>query len=263
APEAPAPEAPVPAAPKVPELMAVGATGAAPENLLMGSARYWSDYNLEVHVTPRGGAVQRLSLARDRSFKTVADRGEKDPDKRQAMDLVEASAPFPAFLIPELRVWFAGADGPSRVDLSEVVWRVEKSGPTEVVLSVEVHEAGGTPALRVVRRYTLRPRGAAWEGAAPETEEPGSVAASVDYEVGMSLEFAALADEVEQVDYVLRGPAALAREDARSDFRAAVAGAWTDKGVEVQSVAGKKLEKKKGEETAGPAKASLAGPKVA
>jgi YidC/Oxa1 family membrane protein insertase len=262
APEAPAPEAPVPAVAKAPELEAVGATGAAPENLLMGSARYWSDYNLEVHVTPRGGAVQRLSLARDRFFKTVADRGKKNPDDRLAMDLVEESAPFPAFLIPELRVWFAGADGPSRVDLSEVVWRVEKSGPTEVVLSVEVHKAGGTPALRVVRRYTLRPRGAAWEGAAPETEEPGSVAASVDYEIGMSLEFAALADEVERVDYVLGGPAAIAREDARSDFRAAVAGAWTDKGVEVQSVAGAKLEKKKGEEAAGPAKASLAGPKA-
>ena len=262
APEAPAPEAPVPAAPKAPELEAVGATGEETgKPAVMGSARYWSDYNLEVHVTPRGGAVQRLSLARDRSFKTVADRGEENPDDRQAMDLVEASAPFPAFLIPELRVWFAGADGPSRVDLSEVLWRVEKSGPTEVALSVEVHKAGGTPALRVVRRYTLRPRGAAWEGAAPETDGP--VAASVDYEIGMSLEFAALADEVERVDYVLAGPAALPREDARSDFRAAVAGAWTEKGVEVQSVAGKKLEKKKGEEAAGPAKASLAGPKVA
>jgi len=225
-----------------------------------------------VSVTPRGGAVQRLSLARDRFFKTVADRGEKDPDKRQAMDLVETSAPFPAFLIPELRVWFTGADGPSRVDLSEVVWRVEKSGPTEVSLAVEVHKEGGTPALRVVRRYMLRPRGAratagavplpgARQDAAPATAGPA--AASVDYEIGMSLEFAALADEVERVDYVLGGPAAIAREDARSDFRSAVAGAWTDKGVEVQSVAGKKLEKKKGEETAGPAKASLAGPKVA
>jgi len=85
----------------------------------------------------------------------------------------------------------------------------------------------------------------------------------VDYEIGMSLEFVALADEVERVDYVLAGPAALPREDVRSDFRAAAAGAWTDKGVEVQSVAGKKLEKKKGEETAGPVKASLAGPKAA
>jgi len=261
APEKPAPEEPVPAAPKAPELVAVGATGEEAEKpAVMGSARYGSDYNLEVHVTPRGGAVQRLSLARDRFFKTVADRGEKNPDKRQAMDLVEASAPFPAFLIPELRVWFAGADGPSRVDLSEVVWRVEKSGPTEVALSVEVHKADGTPAIRVVRRYTLRPRGAARQDAAPATDGPA--AASVDYEIGMSLEFAALADEVERVDYVLEGPAALAREDARSDFRAAVAGAWTDKGVEVQSVAGKKLEKKKGEETAGPVKASLAGPKA-
>ena len=274
-PEAPAPETPpsdralvgkppVPPgpAPKAPELVAVGATGEEAEKpAVMGSARYGSDYNLEVHVTPRGGAVQRLSLARDRFFKTVADRGEKDPDKRQAMDLVEASAPFPAFLIPELRVWFAGADGPSRVDLSEVLWRVEKSGPTEVVLAVEVHKAGGQPALRVVRRYSLRPRGAARRDAAPATDGPAE--ASVDYEVGMSLEFAALADEVQRVDYVLGGPASLAREDARGDLRAAAAGAWTDKGVEVQSLAGKKLEGKKGEEAAGPAKASLAGPKVA
>jgi len=273
APEKPAPEEPVPAAPKAPELVAVGATGEEAEKpAVMGSARYGSDYNLEVHVTPRGGAVQRLSLARDRFFKTVADRGEKDPDKRQAMDLVGPPAPFAAFLIPELRVWFAGADGPSRVDLSEVLWRVEKSGPTEVVLAVEVHKADGTPALRVVRRYSLRPRGAratagavplpgARQDAAPATDGPA--AASVDYEIGMSLEFAALADEVERVDYVLAGPAALPREDARSDFRSAAAGAWTEKGVEVQSVAGKKVEKKKGEEAAGPAKASLAGPKVA
>ena len=262
APEAPTPEVPVPAAPKAPELEAVGATGEEAEKpAVMGSARYGSDYNLEVHVTPRGGALERLSLARDRFFKTVADRGEKDPDKRQAMDLVEASAPFPAFLIPELRVWFAGADGPSRVDLSEVLWRVEKRGPTEVSLAVEVHKADGTPALRVGRRYTLRPRGAARQEAAPATDGPA--AASVDYEIGMVLEFAALADEVERVDYVLGGPAALAREDARSDFRAAVAGAWTDKGVEVQSVAGKKLEKKKGEEATGPAKADLAGKEAA
>jgi YidC/Oxa1 family membrane protein insertase len=112
-----------------------------------------------------------------------------------------------------------------------------------------------------VRRYTLRPRGAARQDALPGTDGPA--AASVDYEIGMSLEFVALADEVGRVDYVLAGPAALPREDVRSDFRAAVAGAWTDKGVEVQSVAGSKLEKKKGEKAAGPAKASLAGPKVA
>jgi len=277
APEAPVPEAPVPAAPKAPELVAVGATGEEAEKpAVMGSAWYGSDYNLEVSVTPRGGAVRRLSLARDRFFKTVADRGEKDPDDRLAMDLVDAvkspderkamglegpPAPFPAFQIPELRVWFAGADGPSRVDLSEVLWRVEKSGPTEVALSVEVHKAGGTPALRIVRRYSLRPRGAARQDAAPAVDGPAE--ASVDYEIGMVLEFVALAAEVERVDYVLGGPAALAREDARSDYRSAVAGAWTDKGVEVQSVAGKKLEKKKGEEAAGPAKASLAGPKVA
>jgi len=176
------------------------------------------------------------------------------------MDLVEAGAPFPAFLIPELRVWFAGAEEPSRVDLSEVLWRVEKSGPTEVALSVEVHQAGGTPALRVVRRYTLRPRGAARPDAATATDEPG--AASVDYEIGLALEFAALADDVERMDYVLEGPAALPREDVRSDFRAAVAGVWSDKGVEVQSVAGKKLEEKKGDEAGEPARASLAGPKV-
>jgi len=262
APEAPVPEAPVPAAPKAPELVAVGATGEAPEeSLKMGSAEYRGDYNLEVHVTPRGGALERVSLARDRFFKTVADRDEKDPDKRQAMDLVEPSAPFPAFLISELGVKLAGADEASRVDLSEVLWRVEKSRPTEVVLSVEVHKADGTPALRVVRRYTLRPRGAARQDAGPATN--GTAEASVDYEIGMSLEFAALADEVEQVDYVLGGSAAIPREDARRDFRAAVAGAWTDKGVEVQSVAGKKLEQKEGEETAGPAKADLAGKEVA
>lgn len=283
--EAPAPESrragteePVPAAPKAPELEAVGATGEETgKPAVMGSARYWSDYNLEVHVTPRGGAVRRLSLARDRFFKTVADRGEKDPDDRLAMDLVDAvkspderkamglegpPAPFPAFLIPELHVKFAGAEEPSRVDLSEVVWRVEKSGPTEVALSVEVHKADGTPVLRVVRRYTLRPRGAARQDAAPATDGPAE--ASVDYEIGMVLEFVALTDEVKSVDYVLGGPAALAREDARSDFRSAVAGAWTDKGVEVQSVAGNKLEEKKqGEADAGPSKRSLAGPKVA
>jgi len=270
-PEAPAPESrragtekPVPAAPKAPELTAVGATGEEAEKpAVMGSARYGSDYNLEVCVTPRGGAVQRLSLARDRFFKTVADRAKKNPDERLAMDLVEASAPFAAFLIPELHVKFAGAEGASVVDLSRVAWQIDrvKSGPTEVALSVEVHKADGTPALRVVRRYTLRPRGAARQDALPGTDGPA--AASVDYEIGMSLEFVALADEVERVDYVLAGPAALPREDVRSDFREAAAGAWTDKGVEVQSVAGKKLEKKKGEETAGPVKASLAGPKAA
>jgi len=250
---------------KAPELVAVGATGEEAEKpAVMGSARYGSDYNLEVSVTPRGGAVQRLSLARDRFFKTVADRGEKNPDKRQAMDLVEASAPFAAFLIPELHVKFAGAEDASVVDLSRVVWQIDraKSGPTEVALSVEVHKADGTPAIRVVRRYALRPRGAARQDASPATDGPG--AASADYEIGMSLEFAALADEVERVDYVLGGPAALAREDSRSDLRAAAAGAWTDKGVEVQSVAGNKLEEKKqGEADAGPSKRSLAGPKVA
>ena len=264
APEAPAPEEPVPAAPKAPELVAVGATGEEAEKpAVMGSARYESDYNLEVCVTPRGGAVERVSLARDRFFKTVADRGKKNPDERLAMDLVEASAPFPAFGIPELRLWFAGADGPSRVDLSRVAWQIDraKSGPTEVSLAVEVHKADGTPVLRVVRRYTMRPRRAARQDAAPATDGPA--AASVDYEIGMSLEFVALTGEVDRVNYVLAGPAALPREDVRSDFRAAVAGAWTEKGVEVQSVAGKKLEEKKGEETAGPAKASLADQKVA
>jgi YidC/Oxa1 family membrane protein insertase len=113
-----------------------------------------------------------------------------------------------------------------------------------------------------VRRYSLRPRGAARPEAAPETKGSAPGAASPDYEIGMALEFVALTGEVERMDYVLAGPAALAREDARNDFRAAVAGAWTDKSIEVQSVAGAKLEKESGEAT-GPAKISLAGPKVA
>jgi YidC/Oxa1 family membrane protein insertase len=255
APEAPAPEEPVPAAPKAPELMAVGATGEEAEKpAVMGSARYGSDYNLEVHVTPRGGAVQRLSLARDRFFKTVADRGEKDPDKRQAMDLVEASAPFAAFAIPELRVWFTGADGPSVVDLSDVLWRLEREAcsPTEAVASVEVQTADGKPAVRVTKQYTLRPR---------VTPSAGGAEAPPQYEVGLAVKITALGAGIERVAYVLRGAAALPREDVRGDLRLAAAGVRSEKGIGVETVAGAKLAERQGQPE-GPPALSLAGPTV-
>jgi len=236
---APAPETPVAEAPapgtKVPELVAVGATGEeADATWVLGSDKYESAFDLEVEVQARGGAVRRLALARHRFFKTVADRNEKDPDQRLAMELVEPTAPFAAFAISELRVWFAGADGPSVVDLSEVAWRLEQEActPTEAVASVEVQTADGKPAVRITKRYTMRPH------AEPDAE---GAEAPPQYELGLAVEIEALGEGVERAAYVLRGSPALSREDARQDFRMAVAGSWTEKGVAVETVAGKSL----------------------
>jgi len=251
APEAPAAEAPAAAA-QAPDLVVVGATGEEAQAVcVLGSAKYESPFDLEVEVQARGATVRRLALARHRFFKTVADRNEKDPDKRAAMDLVEGAGPFAAFAIPELRVRFAGADGPSVVDLSEVAWRLEREActPTEAVASVEVQTADGKPAVRITKRYTLRPRAEPnVEGAEPPPQ----------YEVGLAVEITALGEGVERVAYVLRGSPALSREDARQDFRMAVAGSWTEKGVAVETVGGKSLKEKKEDEAEAPAK-SLGG----
>ena len=86
--EAPAEEVPAPAlaeatpeaAPaatvmKAPALKVVGAgeTEAA-RTVVIGSARYGGDFDLEAEITSRGTAVRRLTLARHRVFKPVTDR---------------------------------------------------------------------------------------------------------------------------------------------------------------------------------------------
>jgi len=259
--EVPAP-VPAEAAPAVPVMKAPalkvagdGETEAA-RTVVIGSARYGGDFDLKAEITPRGAAVRRLTLARHRVFKTVTDRYKKDPDEREAMDLVEPGAPFPAFGIAELRVKFAGSLEREKVDLSEAVWRIDrgKTGPTQAAFSIDVETADGKPVLTAVKTYSAEPRPVA------EEESPGE--SPPQYEIEMHLTFTAADPRVEEVGYVLRGPPALPREGIRTDFRQAVAGLWSGGEVEVSMVPGGKIKVEKGAPAEAEAKTELAGPSL-
>ena len=240
---------PAPPAVTVPDLVAVGAAEEPKEMIVLGSALAVSAFDLEAEIDPLGAAVRRLTLARRKTpagrrfFKTVADRHLSD-DERAAMNLIEPDSPAirpageAAFTIPELAVKLKGVDGWSKVDLADVVWRGEpKTGGGEsATLAVDVKDSAGAVLLTVRKTFTLYERQAPPEGKAAEAPQ---------YEMGMVLEFVAAEERVEKVTYVVQCPSALAREDPRSDMRAAVFGKWAegDNGhVEVESVAGAKIE---------------------
>jgi len=247
---------PAPPAVKTPDLVAVGAAEAPKEMIVLGSALVVSAFDLEAEIDPLGAAVRRLTLARRKTpagrqfFKTVADRHLSD-DERAAMNLIEPDSPAirgstppygpageAAFTIPELAVKLKNVDGWSKVDLADVVWRGEpKTGGGEsATLAVDVKDSAGAVLLTVRKTFTLYERQAPPEGKAAEAPQ---------YEMGMVLEFVAVEERVEKVTYVVQCPSALAREDPRSDMRAAVFGKWAEgdnSHVEVESVAGAKIE---------------------
>ncbi|MBE3096216.1 MAG: YidC/Oxa1 family insertase periplasmic-domain containing protein [Planctomycetes bacterium] len=228
--EKPGPEKPP--AVQAPVLAVVGAAEAAGP-IVLGSDLPESDFDVMVEVTPVGAGVRRLALARRQYFKTVGDQ-RKPPDERAAMELVEPTAPLPAFLIPELRVHLKGAEEWAKVDLSQAAWRVVESGPAQAVLAVDVCDAGGKKVLEVCRTYKVLPRA--------NPAEPGA-AAPPQYELRMNLSVAAADDRVEKVAYLLSGPPALPLERGRGAAPAAVAATWASGGVKIAQAVAKDISK--------------------
>ncbi|MBM4019115.1 MAG: membrane protein insertase YidC, partial [Planctomycetes bacterium] len=238
---------PAPPAVKAPALVAAGAAEAAPAAVL-GSSLAESDFDVEAEVAAVGGAVRRLALARRHYFKTIQDQ-YLPADERAPMELVEPDAPFPAFLIPELRVRLKDADEWAKVDLGAPVWRVVEASPTQAVLALDVQDGEGKTVLAVRRTYKVLPRSA---------PDDAGAAAPPQYELRMKLEFAAADERAEKIAYVLQGPAALPAEAASRQPPAAIAGTWGPRGVQVAHAPG--AEKAKGE--ALPATSNLAGAEV-
>jgi len=151
-------QAPAAAPSSAPVLRAVGAEGAVPPPIVLGSAAADSRFDMEIEVTARGAAIERLALARGTGFfKTVGDR-RKPAEQREPMELVVGDGAFSAFTIPELRVRLKGAEAWSKVDLSEVVWKVEtaETSPTQAVFSTTVQDEAGRTILRVRKTFSLR-----------------------------------------------------------------------------------------------------------
>jgi len=244
-----------------PALKAVSAEGAVPQAVVLGSAAADSRFDMEVEVSPRGAAVERLALARSTGFfKTVEDR-RKPSDQREPMELVARGGPFSAFTIPELRVRLKGAEAWSRVDLSQVVWKVEsaETGPTQAVFSTAVQDEAGRPVLTVRKRFAL---------AASARSKPASAGQVPPYQLHVSIYIVSVGDRVEKVAYALQGPPALPPE-ARMGMSqggagdSAVAGAWSKGDVEVSQVTGQGLKASKGAAPETEVTQSLAGPAVA
>jgi YidC/Oxa1 family membrane protein insertase len=253
--EGPTVEPPPESAPAAPALVAVGADPAS-EPVTLGSARYEENpFDLEAVVTSRGGALERLTLARHRFFKSVADRHKSDPNEREALDLVPPDTPFGAFTMPELRVRLAGASGWSAIDLSEVDWRLRRDGATKAVAEVDVRTAAGAPVLTVRKTFALTRT----TGEPPEERTPV-------YDVGLSVAFvdasAAEAQRPEKVEYVLKGPPALPREGVRSDFRQVTAGVSTQAKFSVARLPAKEIKSEEDRPPGDPATMPISGEKL-
>ncbi len=238
-----------------PPLVAAGAE-TPPDPVVIGSARYEDNpFDLEAEVVSRGGGLKRLTLARHRFFKTVADRHKEDPDEREAFDLVPPDEPFAAFLVPELRVRLAAAAGWSTVDLSEVDWRLRREDDTTVVAETDLRTEDGSTVLTVRKTFNLT-RAAAGP---PEQRTPL-------YDLGLTVEFVDASGEgsarPEKVEYVLQGPPALPREGVRTDFRQVVAGVSTGPKLSVVRVEPNKIERDKDLPEDEPATMPIAGERI-
>jgi len=222
------------------EMRAVGAETPG-EPVILGSDAPISPYDLEVEIHPQGAAVARLTLARKRFFKTVADR-DLPAAERQAMDLIEPGVPEPALAVEELRLRLKDKEGWGRVDLAQVPWRVETAGDglrSAATFSVDVTDADGTPLATVRKEMRLLRRGLpSGEGASESADE-------AQYEFRMAVEITALDDRVTEGYYVLHGPPALPREGQRMDMRRAVFGLWEGQGVSLTAATGAAAKKKK------------------
>ncbi|HUU32188.1 MAG TPA: YidC/Oxa1 family insertase periplasmic-domain containing protein, partial [Phycisphaerae bacterium] len=251
-----------------PVLQAVGAEGAVPPPIVLGSTASDSRFDLEVELTPRGAAVERLALARSTGFfQTVEDR-RKPADEREPMELVSRGGAFSAFTIPELRVRLKGADAWSKVDLSQVVWKVEaaETGPTrglaarraQAVFSTAVQDESGKTVLEVRKTFVL----------AESPRSKPAAAGAAPYQLRMSVSLVPVGDRVEKVAYAIQGPPALPLEARMGMSRggagdSAVAGAWSKGYVEVSQVTGQGLKKAKEAAPETEVTQSLAGPAVA
>lgn len=241
-----------PAEIKAPTLRAVGApAGQAPTPVVIGSAACDGGYDFEAECVAKGAALKRLTLSRDLFLRTVADRRQTRCD-REPMALVLPQAPFPAFLVPEVKVWLTGAEGPARVDLSDVTWRAvaARNAAEQAVFEVDVQDADGKPLLTVRRLYVLAPAKHA-QGAAPPT-----------YDLAMHLEFVKADSRVDRVAYAIQGPPALPREDPRTDVRQSVVGMRLDPKVELNWFPAAKYEAGKGPTPESMPLSDVPGPKV-
>ena len=257
-----------PAAPQAaaPVLQAVGAEGAVPPPVVLGSTASDGRFDLEVELTPRGAAVERLALARSTGFfKTVEDR-RKPADEREPMELVSRGGAFSAFTIPELRVRLKGADAWSKVDLSQVAWKVEaaETGPTQAVFSTAVQDEAGKTVLEVRKTFVLAVR-PVW---AESPKSKPAAAGAAPYQLRMSVSLVPVGDRVEKMAYAVQGPPALPLEARMGMSRggagdSAVAGAWSKGYVEVSQVTGQGLKASKGAAPGTEVTQSLAGPAVA
>jgi len=226
-----------PAAAETWEMRAVGAETPG-EPVILGSDAPISPYDLEAEIHPQGAAVARLTLARKRFFKTVADR-DLPAAERRAMDLIEPDVPEPALAVEEFRLRLEDKEGWGRVDLSQVPWRVETEGEeglkSSAVFSVDVTDADGTPLAAVRKEVRLLRRGT------PGGEVEGADAPQ--YEFRMTVEMTALDDRVTEGYYALHGPPALPREGQRTDMRGAVFGLWEGRRIAVTTASGTAAEK--------------------
>ncbi len=246
-PEKGAPEKAQPPAVTGGGLHAIGAETAPAQPIVLGSAAYESDYDLAATINARGATVERLALSRRDYFRSVEDR-DKSPGDRAAMDLIEPDAPVRAFSIPELRVRLRGADEWSKVDLSDIIWKVvdEDGHPGQAVLAVDVVDSAGKRLLEVRKTFRLSPRAKAAEAGG---------AAMPQYQLEVTLDFTALDDRVEKIMYELQGSPALPVDPGRSFLPTAIAGSWSGGVVQTAQVQAKQI--KKGEEL--PAPQFLAG----
>ncbi len=255
----PAPAAPSGEGPQVVEgagaghlypLQAVGAPSAAPP-VVLGSDLPQDRFDLAAEVGPveggrdgaaagRGLAVRRLTLARKRFFKTVADRA-LPPERRAPMHLVEPGTGEPALAVERVRLRLRDRDGWGEADLTGLAWRPVPGGGGRAgaAFEADVADADGTVLATVRQTYRVLPSGAGTPDRAPA--EAGAEAVPC-YELRLTVEVTARDARVEKAYYVLHGPPALPREGQRSDFRRLVAGRWVEGGVEVVRVPGKKAQ---------------------
>jgi len=182
------------------------------ESFVLGDARRNSPYPMELTIAPRGGAVEQATI---RGHYMTVEREEP----YAVLSPVEVGPlgnerKMRSFVTRKVR--FENLD--HEVDLSDVSWNVESTGPEEAVLSVRIAGPDDTPLAVIRKRYHLPP------------QPPGSMTS--DMVVSVTIEN--LTDAPLNAILTQGGPIGLQRAASRSEDRRVSGAIWQDDTLAVE-----------------------------
>ncbi|HOA75010.1 MAG TPA: membrane protein insertase YidC [Phycisphaerae bacterium] len=165
--------------------------------ITLGNAAHDSPFPMALELTPRGASVRNAWVRG--YYETV----KKEEPYRIFQPLpAEESAPE-RYSLTTTKIRFVDLD--QEVQLDRAIWRIDSVTPEQVVFSVTVNRADGTPLARVLKTYTLQ----------PQPPKPGTRGET--YDVTLNTRIENLTSQPLQAVLVQQGPIGFQQESRTED----------------------------------------------